>query len=97
MIIKRITAVFLIAVMCITAFAACTNNNQEEKYIMTMNGVQYEVTPFSFYAHFLRDTVYQNALKQGVDFNSYLESQADSDGTLVWEMLMDDLKNKSYL
>ena len=97
MIIKRITAVFLIAVMCITAFAACTNNKQEEKYIMTMNGVQYEVTPFSFYAHFLRDTVYQNALKQGVDFNSYLESQADSDGTLVWEMLMDDLKNKSYL
>lgn len=86
---KCISAI-LSAIMMLLMLCSCKNTS----YVCTVDGVQYPVGPYAFYAYYTRDK-YQAQLEQygQKDFSAALLSNMDENGTKVYEYINEEVQS----
>lgn len=89
---KTVSAV-LVAVMVLLMLCSC----KDTSYACTVDDVQYPSGPYAFYAYYTRDKYQAQLSAYGItDFASALVSDADSDGTKLYDYINKETRS-SYL
>ncbi len=89
----RIISAILASVMMILTLCSC----KDTSYACTVDGVEYPVGPYAFYAYYTRDKYEAQLAQYGMtDFASSLLSEADSEGTKLYEYINKEVQS-SYI
>ena len=89
----RIISAILASVMMLLTLCSC----KDTSYACTVDGVEYPVGPYAFYAYYTRDKYQAQLAQYGMtDFASSLLSEADSEGTKLYEYINKEVQS-SYI
>ena len=89
----RIISMVLASVMMLLTLCSC----KDSSYACTVDGVEYPVGPYAFYAHYTRDKYQAQAEAYGsTDFAADLVASLDEDGTKLYEYINYETQS-SYL